>query len=79
MWVFHMTCRFSRVPVGRLVHLRQDPREAILVIFVRRVLIFFLFESSWKMKKDTTFVRMASGDHLEDAKLSKKGTSLRRI
>ena len=33
------------------------------------------------MKNDTTFVRMrsASGDHLGDAKMSKKGTSLRRI
>ena len=56
------------------------PLEAILVIFGRRALIFFLFESSWKkMKNDTTFVRMRSGDHLEDAKMSKKGTSLRRI
>ena len=41
---------------------------------------FFLFESSWKkMKNDATFVRMRSGDHLGDAKMSKKGTSLRRI
>ena len=56
------------------------PLEAILVIFGRRALIFFLFESSWKkMKNDTTFVRMRSGDHLGDAKMSKKGTSLRRI
>ena len=31
------------------------------------------------MKNDTTFVRMRSGDHLGDAKKSKKGTSLRRI
>ena len=31
------------------------------------------------MKNDTTFVRMRSGDHLGDAKMSKKGTSLRRI
>ena len=31
------------------------------------------------MKNDTTFVRMHSGDHLRDAKMSKKGTSLRRI
>ena len=31
------------------------------------------------MKNDTTFVRMCSGDHLGDAKMSKKGTSLRRI
>ena len=62
--------------------LRQDPPplEAILVIFGRRALIFFLFESSWKkMKNDATFVRMRSGDHLGDAKMSKKGTSLRRI
>ena len=62
-------------------HLRQDPPlEAILVIFGHRALIFFLFESSWKkMKNDTTFVRMRSGDHLGDAKMSKKGTLLRRI
>ena len=31
------------------------------------------------MKNDTTFVRMRSGDHLGDAKMSKKGTSLHRI
>ena len=31
------------------------------------------------MKNDTTLVRMRSGDHLGDAKMSKKGTSLRRI
>ena len=56
------------------------PLEAILVTFGRRALIFFLFESSWKkMKNDATFVRMRSGDHLGDAKMSKKGTSLRRI
>ena len=60
--------------------LRQDPLEAILVIFGRGALIFFLFESSCKkMKNDTTFVRMRSGDHLGDAKMSKKGTSFRRI
>ena len=58
----------------------RTPLEAILVIFGRRALICFLFESSWKkMKNDTTFVRMRSGDHLGDAKMSKKGTSLRRI
>ena len=56
------------------------PLEAILVIFGRRALIFFFVESSWKkMKNDATFVRMRSGDHLGDAKMSKKGTSLRRI
>ena len=31
------------------------------------------------MKNDATFVRMRSGDRLGDAKMSKKGTSLRRI
>ena len=31
------------------------------------------------MKIDTTFVRMRSGDHLQDARMLKKGTSLRRI
>ena len=51
----------------------RTPFEAILVIFGRSVLIFFLFESSWKkMKNDTTFVHMRSGDHLGDAKMSKK-------
>ena len=29
------------------------------------------------MKNDTTFMRMRSGDHLGDAKMSKKHTSLR--
>ena len=62
------------------ITLRQDPLEAILVIFGHGALIFFLFESSWKkMKNDATFVRMRCGDHLGDAKMSKKGTSLRRI
>ena len=31
------------------------------------------------MKNDTIFVRMRSGDHLGDAKMSKKGASLRRV
>ena len=31
------------------------------------------------MKNDATFVRMRSADHLREAKMSKKGTSLRRI
>ena len=31
------------------------------------------------MKNDATFVRMRSGDHLGDAKMSKKGTSLRQF
>ena len=59
--------------------LRQDPLEAILVIFGRRALIFFVWKLLEKMKNDATFVRMRSGDHLGDAKMSKKGTSLRRI
>ena len=59
--------------------LRQDPPlEAILVIFGRRPLNFFFVRKLLKkMKNDTTFVRMRSGDHLGDAKMSKKGTSLR--
>ena len=37
------------------------------------IFFFFLFESSWKnMKNDTTFVRMHSGNHLGDPKMSKK-------
>ena len=31
------------------------------------------------MKNDNTFVRMRGGDRFGDAKMSKKGTSLRRI
>ena len=31
------------------------------------------------MKNDTTFMRMSIGDHLGDAKMAKKGTSLCRI
>ena len=31
------------------------------------------------MKNHTTFVRMRSGDHLGDTKMSKRGTSLHRI
>ena len=56
----------------------QDPLESILVIFGRRALIFF-WKLLEKIKNDTTFVRMRSGDHLGDANMSKKGTSLRRI
>ena len=64
----------------RPVKAGPPPLEAILVIFGRRALIFFLFESSWKkMKNDATFVRMRSGDHLGRHKMSKKGTSLRRF
>ena len=53
------------------IGLKAGPLEAILVIFV--VSLNFLLESSWKkMKNDTTFVRMRSGDHPGDAKMSKK-------
>ena len=71
-----MVSCYQRIKAG----LASSPLEAILVIFGCKALIFFLFESSWKnIKNDTTFVRMRSGDHLGDAKMSKKGTSLRRI
>ena len=54
--------------------LRQDPFEVVLAIFGHRALIFFWFESSWKkMKNDTTFVHIRSGDHLGDAKKCQKG------
>ena len=43
------------LPLQFFLNLRQDPPplEAILVIFGRRALIFFLFESSWKKWKMT--------------------------
>ena len=61
------------------VLLRPDPLEAILVIFGCRPLFFFVWKLLEKVKNDTTFLRMRSGDHLGDAKMSKKGTSLRQI
>ena len=42
-------------------------------MFGRRALIFFVWKLLEKMKNDTTFVRMRTGDHLGDAKMSKKG------
>ena len=54
------------------------PPEAILVIFGRRAK-FFGLKALEKVKNDTTFLRMRSGDRLGDANMSKKGTSLRRI
>ena len=53
--------------------------EAILVIFGRRALIFFCLKALGKIPKEHHFVRMRSGDHLGDSKMSKKGASLRRI
>ena len=54
--------------------LRQDPLEAILVIFSRSSLIFLSlekFERSWKnMKNDTTLVCMRNIGHLGNAKMS---------
>ena len=55
------------------------PPKAIIVTFGRRALIFFVWKLLEKMKTDTTFVHMRSGDHIGDAKMSKKGTLLRRI
>ena len=81
LWFFKKVRRETKKQQGSPLEINgRTPLEAILVIFGRRALIFFLFESSWKkMKNDTTFVRMRSGDHLGDVKMSKKGTSLRRI
>ena len=50
----------------------HDPLEAILVIFGHSSLYFFGLKALKNMKKDTFFVRMRSGDHLGDAKMSKK-------
>ena len=73
-----MVKTFSLIQMTVPLKLRQDPLEASLVVFGRRALFFF--ESSSKiMKNDTTFVCMRSGDHLGDAKMSERGTSLCRI
>ena len=55
-----------------VLRLRQDPLEAFLVIFGRRAFIFFVWKLLEKMKNDATLVRMRSGDHLGDAKMSKR-------
>ena len=47
----------------------QGPLEAILVIFGCRALIFFCLKDLGKYENDITFVRMRSGDHLEDANM----------
>ena len=58
------------------------PREAIFVNFGGRVLKFFFF-FVWKLlekyEKWHHFCAHAQWDHLGDAKMSKTGTSLRRI
>ena len=80
-WLPHTSIPADKASVNKIhfVVLRQDPLEAILVIFGRRAFIFFVWKLLKKMKNNTTFVRMRSGDHLGDAKMSKKGTSLRQI
>ena len=53
------------------------PRLILSYLVVEPYLFFWnLLE---KIKNDTIFVRMRFGDHLGDAKMSKKGSSLRRI
>ena len=79
-WDLHMVNCLWKYMKSYKKRITPPPLEAILVIFGRRALNFFLFKSSWKkMKNDATLVRMRSGDHLGDAKMSKTGTSLRRI
>ena len=52
---------------------RQDPLEAILVIFGRRALIFFfVWKHLEKYENDTTFVRLRSCDHFETQKCRKR-------
>ena len=57
----------------------RTPLEAILVIFGRRALILFCLKALGKNEKWHHFCAHAQWDHLGDAKMSKKGTSLRRI
>ena len=64
---------------ARCANVKAGPVEATLVIFGRRALIFFRLKAFEKNEEWHTFVRMRRGDHLGDAKMSKKGTSLRRI
>ena len=89
LWKFYTRCIATSLNHGAR-KLKSDqklksrggapPLRLFLVIFGRRALIFFFgWKLLEKMKNDTTFVRMRSGDHLGDAKMSKKGTSLRRI
>ena len=58
--------------------LRWDALEGLSINFGRTSLIFCL-KNCKIMKNDTTSMRMRSGDHFGDAKMSKKGTLLRRI
>ena len=73
VWLHDVQCP------SHCVFFRQNPLEAIFVIFGRRALIFFVWKLLEKIKNDATFIRMRSGDHLGDAKNVEKGTSLRRI
>ena len=70
-------CRFSQV----VSIPRAQPHAQSLFLFpiVFGINFFFAWKLLEKMKNDTTFVRMRSGDHVGDAKMSKKCTSLRRI
>ena len=54
-----------------------SPFEAISVLFGRRALIFFVWKLLEKDENDTAFVRMSSGDHIGDAKMSKKSNVAR--
>ena len=55
------------------------PFEAILVIFGRSFLNFFVWKVLENMKNDTTFVRMRSSDHPGDAKMSKRHLALSNL
>ena len=60
-------------------YFKAGPLEAILVIFGRRALNFFVRKLLEKNEKRHHFCRMLSGDHLGDEKMSKKVISFRRI
>ena len=57
-----------RLPQGR------TPLRLFWSSLVIEPKFFFVWKLLEKMKNDTTFVRIRSGDHLGDAKMSKKGT-----
>ena len=69
-------CLVQVLPFAHAIFLKQDPLEAILVIFGGSFLNFFYWKVLENMKNDATFVRKRSSDHLHlgDAKMSKKGT-----
>ena len=77
---YTMLQKSQKWPKTQIKGLRKSgPLEAVLVIFGRWAFIFFCLKALGKYENDATFVHTRSDDHLGDAKMSKKGASLRRI